>query len=36
VLGRRTRGATRDYQKAHGLIADGFPTAGMLAAMRTR
>jgi membrane-bound lytic murein transglycosylase B len=33
VLGHRTRVATRDYQKAHGLVADGYPTADLLAAM---
>jgi membrane-bound lytic murein transglycosylase B len=33
VLGHRTRVATRDYQKAHGMIADGYPTAALLAAM---
>jgi membrane-bound lytic murein transglycosylase B len=31
VLGRRTRAALRQYQKAHGLAADGFPTASLLA-----
>ena len=36
ILGRRTRSATREYQKAHGLIADGYPTADLLAAMQTR
>jgi len=36
VLGRRTRAATRDYQKKYGLVADGYPTADLLAAMRTR
>ena len=30
VLGRRTRQAIRDYQKARGLPADGFPTASLL------
>ena len=30
VLGRRTRTALRQYQKAHGLAADGFPTAALL------
>jgi membrane-bound lytic murein transglycosylase B len=36
VLGHQTRAATRDYQKAHGLTADGYPTAALLAAMETR
>ena len=36
VLGRRTRAATRDYQKKYGLVADGYPTADLLAAMETR
>jgi membrane-bound lytic murein transglycosylase B len=35
VLGRRTRAETRNYQKAHGMIADGYPTADLLAAMQT-
>jgi membrane-bound lytic murein transglycosylase B len=30
VLGRRTRGALRDYQKARGLAADGFATQEVL------
>jgi membrane-bound lytic murein transglycosylase B len=30
VLGRRTRAALRQYQRAHGLAADGFPTAALL------
>jgi len=30
VLGRRTRAALRQYQKAHGLAVDGFPTAALL------
>ena len=30
VLGRRTRAALRQYQKAHGLAVDGFPTASLL------
>jgi peptidoglycan hydrolase-like protein with peptidoglycan-binding domain len=30
VLGRKTRSALRQYQKAHGLAADGFPTLEML------
>jgi len=33
VLGRKTRAATRLYQKAHGLVADGYPTADLLAVM---
>jgi membrane-bound lytic murein transglycosylase B len=36
VLGRRTRAATRDYQKKYGLVADGYPSADLLAAMETR
>ena len=36
VLGRRTRAATRDYQKKFGLIADGYPTADLLSAMEAR
>jgi membrane-bound lytic murein transglycosylase B len=31
VLGRKTRSALRQYQKAHGLAADGFATASLLA-----
>jgi membrane-bound lytic murein transglycosylase B len=30
VLGRGTRAALRAYQKAHGLVADGFPTKALL------
>jgi len=30
VLGRRTRAMLRQYQKAHGLAVDGFPTAALL------
>ena len=30
VLGRKSRGALRQYQKAHGLAADGFATEGLL------
>jgi membrane-bound lytic murein transglycosylase B len=30
VLGRGSRAALRQYQKARGLAADGFPTAGLL------
>jgi membrane-bound lytic murein transglycosylase B len=33
VLGRKTRAALRQYQKAHGLAADGFPTASLLASL---
>ncbi|HEU4549098.1 MAG TPA: lytic murein transglycosylase [Rhizomicrobium sp.] len=33
ILGRATRAALRRYQKAHGLPADGFPTAALLAMM---
>jgi membrane-bound lytic murein transglycosylase B len=33
VLGRKSRAALRQYQKAHGFAADGFPTASLLAAM---
>ncbi|MBN9587894.1 MAG: hypothetical protein BGN85_01595 [Alphaproteobacteria bacterium 64-11] len=33
ILGRGTRAALRRYQKAHGLPADGFPTAELLAAL---
>lgn len=36
VLGRKTRAATRAYQKKYGLVADGYPTADLLAAMETR
>ncbi|MBV9550605.1 MAG: lytic murein transglycosylase [Alphaproteobacteria bacterium] len=36
VLGHQTRLATRQYQKAHGLIADGYPTADLLAVMERR
>ena len=35
VLGRRTRTATRAYQKSHGLVADGYPTAALLALLDT-
>jgi membrane-bound lytic murein transglycosylase B len=31
VLGRKSRAAVRQYQKTHGLPADGFPTAALLA-----
>ncbi len=31
VLGRKSRAALRQYQKAHGLAVDGFPTAALLA-----
>ena len=30
VLGRRTRAALRQYQKARGMAADGFATASLL------
>jgi membrane-bound lytic murein transglycosylase B len=33
VLGHQSRAALRHYQKAHGLAADGFPTAALLAQM---
>lgn len=33
VLGRKSRAALRQYQKTHGLAADGFPTASLLAIM---
>jgi membrane-bound lytic murein transglycosylase B len=33
VLGRKSRAALRQYQKARGLAADGFPTASLLATM---
>ena len=36
VLGHQTRAATREYQKAHGLTADGYPSAELLAAMQPR
>jgi membrane-bound lytic murein transglycosylase B len=36
VLGRKTRQATRQYQLKYGLVADGYPTADLLAAMETR
>ena len=36
VLGRQTRAATRAYQRKYGLVADGYPTADLLAAMQTR
>jgi membrane-bound lytic murein transglycosylase B len=31
LLGRKTRAALRQYQAAHGLAADGYPTAAILA-----
>jgi membrane-bound lytic murein transglycosylase B len=34
VLGRQTRAATRAFQKNRGLIADGYPDAELLAALR--
>ena len=30
ILGKKARGAVRDWQKAHGLAADGFPTEDLL------
>jgi membrane-bound lytic murein transglycosylase B len=33
VLGRKTRSALRQYQQAHHLPADGFPTASLLDAL---
>lgn len=33
VLGRRTRAALRQYQKSKAFVADGFPTAQLLAAL---
>jgi hypothetical protein len=35
VLGRRTRAATRAWQKSRGLIADGYPSTEMLAVLQT-
>ena len=35
VLGRKTRAALRQYQAAHGLIADAYPTVAMLALLDT-
>jgi membrane-bound lytic murein transglycosylase B len=34
VIGRRTRDAVRAFQKAEGLIADGFPTTSLLLRLR--
>ena len=34
VLGRRTRAATRDWQKARGLVADGYPSVELLGLLR--
>jgi membrane-bound lytic murein transglycosylase B len=34
VLGRRTRAATRAWQKSKGLVADGYPSAELLAQLR--
>jgi membrane-bound lytic murein transglycosylase B len=34
VLGRRTRAATRAWQKSRGLIADGYPSTEMLAVLQ--
>ncbi|MEZ5937883.1 MAG: lytic murein transglycosylase [Hyphomonadaceae bacterium] len=33
IIGRGTRGALQRFQKAHGLLADGFPTQAMLTAV---
>ena len=35
LLGRKTRAALRQYQTTHGLIADAYPTAAMLALLDT-
>jgi membrane-bound lytic murein transglycosylase B len=35
LLGRKTRNALKDYQKAKGFAADGFPTAALLAALNS-
>jgi membrane-bound lytic murein transglycosylase B len=35
IIGRGTRGALQKFQKAKGLVADGFPTMDMLAAVST-
>ena len=34
VLGRQTRAATRSFQKSRSLVADGYPDADLLAALR--
>jgi membrane-bound lytic murein transglycosylase B len=36
VLGRRTRAATRAWQKAQGLVADGYPSLELLAVLQAR
>ena len=36
VLGRRTRAATRAWQKQNGMPADGYPTAELLAALEAK
>jgi hypothetical protein len=33
IIGRGTRGALQKFQKANGLVADGFPTTAMLSAV---
>jgi membrane-bound lytic murein transglycosylase B len=33
VLGRRTRAATRAWQKGRGLVADGYPSSDLLAVL---
>ena len=33
ILGRGVRAALRQYQKTHGMPADGFPTLGLLTSM---
>jgi membrane-bound lytic murein transglycosylase B len=35
LLGRKTRNALKDYQKAKGFAADGFPTAALLTALNS-
>jgi membrane-bound lytic murein transglycosylase B len=35
VLGRKARAALRDYQKTHGMAADGFPTEDLLTRIAT-
>jgi membrane-bound lytic murein transglycosylase B len=35
IIGRGTRGALQKFQKARGLLADGFPTTDMLALVTT-
>lgn len=36
LFGAKTRGAVRSFQAAHGLVADGFPTASLLDRVRVR